>query len=233
MLNATGKPERPPPLHTDAGDARCATVPPSTSTSATLATSPRKYDLTREEEERATKSALLNNTTIPGEIPIKPEIGKFKPLMEPQYPYGTNHAAVLLLQSYAEHGCPVDCGPDWSRNQIITLLLRGPHRSALQRRATQQLRAETTDKINQGYARIVRWGDIKHNIPPKLKLSPVAMIPHKSKEFRCILDLSFELLVDGETILLVNARTQKQANQHAMDYLGSCIKRVVYMIEEH
>ena len=241
MLTSTGRSTRQTTLRAVAkettsravaGETLHRVAPPSPTARATPATPPRTCALTREEEECANKSALNKDSTIPGELPIKPEIGKFTPLMEPQGPYGLSHAATPLLEDYAAHGCPVDCGPNWSRQQIVALLLRGPHRSAMQRRAIQQLRTETTEKTNQGYARIVQWGGIKDDIPPKLKISPVAMIPHKSKAFRCILDLSFELLVDGETITSVNARTHKRANQQAMDFIGSSIKRIVYLMEE-
>ena len=230
MFAVTGRSTRQTTPRAVAGETLHRVGPPSPTARATPATPPRTCALTREEEECANKSALINDSTIPGELPIKPEIGKFTPLMEPQGPYGLSHAATPLLKDYAAHGCPVDCGPNWSKQQIVALLLRGPHRSAMQRRAVQQLREETREKTNQGYARIVRWGDIRDDIPPKLKISPVAMIPHKSKAFRCILDLSFELLVDGETITSVNARTHKRANQQAMDFLGSSIKRIVYLM---
>jgi hypothetical protein len=85
--------------------------------------------------------------------------------------------------SYAQKGCPVKCGPDWSREKILLLLCRGPHRSSKKKQATIQLRRETQEKIKHRYARVIKWGQIKDNIPPKLKISPVAMIPHKSKAF--------------------------------------------------
>ena len=60
------------------------------------------------------------------------------------------------------------------------------------------MRAETKDKVTQGYARVLPWSSIKHNIPRQLKLSPVVMIPHKSKSYGCILDLSFNMRKQGE-----------------------------------
>ena len=36
-------------------------------------------------------------------------------------------------------------------------------------------------KMKNRYARVVRFGDIRHKLPTKLKISPVAMIPHKKK----------------------------------------------------
>ena len=42
-------------------------------------------------------------------------------------------------------------------------------------------------------ARLVLYDDIKGNTPPKMKVSPIDAIPHKSKAFILILDLSFLL----------------------------------------
>ena len=77
------------------------------------------------------------------------------------------------------------------------MLQRGPHLSALSKNAGRQLRQETADKITYKYARVVKWGDIKDKIPQKLKISPVAIIPHKSKSYICILDILFELFNKG------------------------------------
>ena len=76
------------------------------------------------------------------------------------------------------------------------MINRGAHRSALGKQSVRQLRQETNDKIVHKYARVLKWGDIKDNIPTKLKTSPVAMIPHKSKAYRCILDLSFTFFTE-------------------------------------
>ena len=110
-------------------------------------------------------------------------IGKLLKLMKPQLLYGTRHAVTPLLQQYSENGCPVDYGPNWLRGQIEALLVHGPHLSTLGRKEIQQIQLETIEKISQGYARVVKWGNIKRDILPQLKISPVAMIPHKSKEY--------------------------------------------------
>lgn len=92
-----------------------------------------------------------------------------------------NHPAAPLLHHFSEHGCPVDVGEPWSKQHIIKALQRGPHISAKQPIAAKCLREETTEKIKGGYAKIVKWKDIKNNIPTNLKISPFAMIPHKSR----------------------------------------------------
>jgi hypothetical protein len=162
---------------------------------------------------------------FPNEIPIKPTIGKCD-LMFPRT-YSEFHNATPLLAAYAIEGCPAQCGEDWSLEKILLLLRRGPHRSSMRKSAIRQLRKETTEKIENGYARTVKWGDIKNNIPKKLKISPVAMIPHKSKQYRCILDLSFTLYHKGEEYTSVNETTTKLAHPQAMAQLGQCLHRIV------
>ena len=153
--------------------------------------------------------------------------------MRPQPPYCNHHPAIPLLNEYAAGGCPVDCGPDWDREQIELLLKRGPHHSATSHKAITQLRAETDDKCRHGYARVVKWGALKAQWPKRLKISPVAMIPHKSKPFRCILDLSFTLQHKGRRYSSVNAETTPLSLPQAMVQLGNSIHRLIHMMARH
>jgi hypothetical protein len=68
---------------------------------------------------------------------------------------------------------------------------RGPHVSALVPEAMAQLDDEINEKVSNGQAKIIKLSDIRHNPPPQLKVSPVAMVPHRSRPYRAILDLSF------------------------------------------
>ena len=88
---------------------------------------------------------LKDNEDFPKEIPIQQTIGKFG-LMWPRK-YALEHDAKTLLSSYAEQGCPVDCGPTWTVEHIKLALLRGPHISAKQKIAAKQLQKETKEKI--------------------------------------------------------------------------------------
>ena len=182
--------------------------------------------LTLQEKIKNESVAFNDPILFPPELPIKEAVGKSK-LMCPQKPYAQDHNAIPLLNAYAAEGCPVDCGDDWTMQQVELLLKKGPHQSAKCKNAIKQLRAETTDKIEHGYARVVRWEDIKHNMPPKLKISPVAMIPHKSKAFRCILDLSFTLHHRGNTYPSVNDSTIKHSKAESMIQLGLALQRIV------
>lgn len=137
------------------------------------------------------------------------------------------HSAANLLHYYSSHGCPVNCGPDWTIDHITAAIKRGPHISAKSKTAKECLRLETNNKIKGGYATIIKWGDIKNKMPKNLKISPVAMIPHKTRKFRCILDLSFQMKDKNKLLPSVNSKTIKIAPQQAMANLGDTLKRIV------
>ena len=65
------------------------------------------------------------------------------------------------------------------------------------------------------------WGDIKNNSSEELKVSPIAMIPHKSRAFRVILDPSFSIrLASGHEVPLVNEFYVKTVPSGASNQLG-------------
>ena len=174
-------------------------------------------------------TTLQQEETIPAHAPIKEAIGK---TMFPRT-FALAHPSAPMLKTWATEGCPVDTGTNWTREEMLTALKRGPHISALSPDAVQALRDETHDKITNGYARVVKWGDIKDNLPPKLKLSPVAMVPHKSRKFRTILDLSFRIRHKSSFIKAVNDTTQRLAPAEAMVQLGNCLKRIISTMVNH
>jgi hypothetical protein len=70
--------------------------------------------------------------------------------------------------------------------------------------------------------------------PPKeLKISPIAAIPHKSKDFCSILDLSFRLrLATGKVLASVNDTAKKTAPAGAINQIGKCLSRVIHAFAE-
>ena len=91
------------------------------------------------------------------------------------------------------------------------------------------LAEEVAVKEKQGQCRVISWEDIKHNPPKQLKVSPIAMIPHKSRKFRAILDLSFSLrLENGESIPAVNESLVRTAPKGAIDQLGYSLQRIIH-----
>jgi hypothetical protein len=63
--------------------------------------------------------------------------------------------------------------------------------TALSPEAIAHFTAKATKKVRTKQARLVQWDEIKDNPPKELKILPIAAIPHKSKDFCSILDLSF------------------------------------------
>ncbi len=182
--------------------------------------------LTPEQQRAAIHHAFANDDTVPTDPLIQTAQGKIPSLVQPQKE-ALAHAAAKLINHYATKGCPVDCGPDWTIEHIEAAILHGAHPSADLPDAMQALHEETEDKVKNGYARVVRYGDIKRNLPKTLKISPVAMIPHKSRSFRTILDLSFRLRLRNILMQSVNSATVKQAPAESMVQLGNCIQRIV------
>lgn len=142
-----------------------------------------------------------------------------------------HHPAAALLHSYATEGCPVDCGRPWSKEELIQAVHKGPHPSAKTKRATLACRREALERIKDNCCRLVKWKDLLRNLPPNLKISPIAAIPHKSREYRMILDLSYKLITKHLAVPSVNDASEKTiAPQHAMYELGNVIPRLVHQI---
>ena len=110
---------------------------------------------------------------------------------------------------------------------------RGPHWSALTDDTIAHFRNEVDDKVKSKQAKLVAWDSIKDNPPVELKISPIAAIPHKSKQFCSILDLSFNLRLKQEGIIpSVNATTTKTAHKGAIDQLGHSLTRIIHASAE-
>jgi hypothetical protein len=143
------------------------------------------------------------------------------------------HPAASTLQEYAKYGCPAKTGKDWTIAEIWEAVERGPHVSALSTEALEHFKEEARKKVAAGQATIVEWDTIKHNPPRQMKVSPIAAIPHKSKAFRSILNLSFSLrLRDGTKLSAVNDSTTKTAPGGAINQLGHALQPVIHAFAE-
>ena len=163
-------------------------------------------------------------TEIMGEAATKPV--KIRGLVCPRW-RAEEHPAAHLLREYAETGCPVDVGEDWTLEQLEAAVEKGPHVSALEDDAIDQIQVEAREKETQGFAKIYKWEELKQRLPAKLKLSPLAMIPHKSRKYRAILDLSFSLLVSGYKLPSVNEASVEGAPMEAMAQIGTVLPRLI------
>lgn len=107
------------------------------------------------------------------------------------------HSAGALSLQCGTVVCPADCSEDWPPAEMQAAIDRGPRRSALLPEAIECVQKEAREKAAQGCACIVRWDNIKDAPPKRLKIHPLSMIPHNSRKFRAILDLSFRLRLTG------------------------------------
>ena len=141
----------------------------------------------------------------------------------------TSHPAGELLSEWSQLGCPTKTGRPWSKEEMWEAVARGPHQSSRSPDAIAHFATESAEKVRVGQAKLVLWDDIKDNPPPQLKISPIATIPHKSKAFRSILDLSFSLhLKNGGILESVNHSTIKMAPRGALDQLGQALSRIIH-----
>jgi hypothetical protein len=85
----------------------------------------------------------------------------FKGLMVPSGA-ALDHPEAPLLLELATVGCPADVGEQWTMEMIEAAIRHGAHPSAMQPEAAAQLRAETLEKVEQGYARLVLWEEIQN-----------------------------------------------------------------------
>ena len=93
--------------------------------------------------------------------------------------------------------------------------------------------AEAAGKVLTKQARIVSWDKIKDNPPCQLKISPIAAMPHKSKAYHSILDLSFRLCLANRGVRAsVNNTTEKTAPAGAINQIGECLARIVHAFAE-
>ena len=92
---------------------------------------------------------MLGTSNQPPTPPPCDDLPKLK-LMFPQndvlqHPFGNT------LRSYAFHGCPVDCGPNWSKEQIEQAVQDGPNKLATDPLAAECCRNEALKKVDEGF----------------------------------------------------------------------------------
>ena len=85
--------------------------------------------------------------------------------------------------------------------------------------------------LNQ--SRLVCYKNFKGDFPTKMKVSPIAAIPHESKSFRSILHLSFSLkLTPHGRVPSVNKNRYKKTPVGAIDQIGHVLLRLIHEFAE-
>jgi hypothetical protein len=151
--------------------------------------------------------------------------------MNPSGP-ALDHPVAPLLQQYATTGCPAQVKDPFPLEAIEAAIQCGAHPSAKSLAATTALRKEAQEKVAQGYAKLIPWEELKKNLPQNIRISPIAAIPHKSRDFRMILDLSYMFNFDGTPWPSVNDSSDvAQAPPfRAMSQLGQVLSRLVHTL---
>jgi hypothetical protein len=167
--------------------------------------------------------------TLP-RTPIQSKYPIFKGLMLPCQEVSTHPVGPDLLR-YTTDRCLVDCGKRWSLQRIEAAIAKGAHASAEAPGAASTCRAEALEIVAASSCRLINWVDIRDNIPPNLKVSPIAAVPHKSRLYQMILDLSYQIKINGRKLQSVNDTSDKSvAPQHAMYELGNVIPQLIWVM---
>ena len=144
-----------------------------------------------------------------------------------------HHPAYEILQKYATGGFPVNTGRNCTKEEIYAAVMRGTHESDLAEEAIAHFAAEAKEKLASNQARLVCYEKFKGNFPIKMKVSPIAEIPHKSKAFRSILDLSFSLkLTPYGSVPSVNENSKKTDTGGAIDQIGHVLLHLIHAFDE-
>ena len=146
-----------------------------------------------------------------------------------------SHPAGPLLKKFGTEGCPVDILDDWTLEQLDEAVKYGAHPSAETPEASQALRTEALEKVDQKFSKLISWKKLRKLIVEgrkrHTKISPIAAIPHKSRLFRMILDLSSKGQRNNNSTTAVNDLTNEAAAPlNSMNNLGNTLGRVIYAV---
>jgi len=138
-----------------------------------------------------------------------------------------HYPAFAILWQYATKGFPVDGGSSWSKKHLEAVIYRGPHPYAKSKESARCLHKQAMEKVEQGEAKNLNWEDIQDYPHPDLKISLLAAVPHKSRMFQAILNLLFQLQIDGTLMPSVNRATTPLFFYKAMEQMGKVYGRLL------
>ena len=96
------------------------------------------------------QQVLDNKDTIQDNLPeVKQIIGKH-PLMQPHM-VALTHAIAPFLVKYVKHGCPVNCGENWTHQvQIVAVLICRQHVSAITLKDNNAYMTKHAQSVKEG-----------------------------------------------------------------------------------
>jgi hypothetical protein len=119
-------------------------------------------------------------------------------LLKPMFLMSVLHPFAVHLKDW-EKGVPVDCGAPWTNEAITLAVARGAHPTARTRDAIELVHEDVEYQVQAGFSQVVLWDDIRHDLHPNFKISPVAVVPQPNRRGRIILDLSFPVRRQNKT----------------------------------
>jgi hypothetical protein len=143
-----------------------------------------------------------------------------------------------------EEGVPVDCGEDWTMEQLEAAIQQGPHKLALDPESIALIEEDVTYQVRAGYAQVVDWSWLKNHLPPQLKVSPIAVISQANCRGRMILDLPFSVIrragkqgrkQRGERDIMkesVNDSTARMAPEAPVKELGNVLAHLLQFMQD-
>ena len=205
-------------------------VPPATHP-ARLAPSPTQLHTIQQTMAPLTQPELFDilTETQSKSNPHIPSRGLMYPgRLAQRHPFGPT------LKQYGTDGCPVHIMDKWGLAQLDAAVAYGAHPSAETPEATAALRAEALEKVEQGFAKLISWKHLRKLIlaghHKHTKISPIAAIPHKSRLFRMILDLSSKGQRNTNTKSVNELTDETAAPYQSMAELGNVIGRFIVLL---
>ena len=112
-------------------------------------------------------------------------------------------------------------------------MIRAPQESSLAEESISNFASEAKEKVESNQARLVCYKNFKGDLPTKMKVSPIVEIPHKSKAFRSILDLSFSLkLTPHGSVPSVNENSERASLGGAIYQIRHVLLRLIHAFTE-
>lgn len=127
------------------------------------------------------------------------------------------HPAAPLLHHLGQHGAPVVLAtPLWTPDQLDHALTHGSHGSAAAH--LDFLRHEMLDMVQKGFWVVLPYDQVRHL--PRLRLSPIGVVPQRDRRPRTIVDYTFH----G-----INQETHQLAPRDAMQF-GWALPRLLHAL---
>jgi len=160
--------------------------------------------------------------------------GKQRLLMQPQ-PLADMHPFSKTLHEW-QQGIQVDCVPNWTWEACKAAVDSGPHPPASTPESIKLFIDDIGYQEKAGFCKVVTWEEIQHTRPPKLKISPVAVVPQTDRRGRIILDLSFPVYqeIDGVIEIIqasVNEITIISAPTTPVKEIGKVLNRLLHYMK--